>query len=380
MARVSRVNAKAKGAAKKSPPRPAPPPRKQLEVDADDVRARIAKLTSSDSVPDPIAISKVEVVSTGMLSLDSALGVGGFARGRLHSIEGQEGSGKTALACAAVGQHQRLDPSSVHCVVDVEGTLALNFCSALGVNIDPKRFIIFRPETAEEACIMVMSLMGYVEKDRVWRRDPKVVPVSSIIYDSWAGSATEEVGLAQLARVGAAWIPKIATTAERMQTTLYWINQIREKPGVLYGDPRYSPGGRALKHAQTTRLWVSTTNIEKDEATKLRIGHDLKIDVQKNKLAPPFHQVFLHLNYTTGFDRIVDAFTFLERRGVNLKESQNGNIYTFDYETEEGKESIRENGRAAFLDALRGDPYAGEAFLEHAHDVASKTTPQENRH
>ena len=339
-----------------------------FEADANEIRARMAKLTSKESVPDPIAIQEVAVVSSGLLSLDYALGTGGFARGRLHSIEGPEGSGKTALAIHSVAHFQRLHNRSVHAFIDVEHTADYDFFSMLGADIDPRRLIILRPETAEEACAMVMGLMGYAIKDKLWKRDPSLTPVSTITYDSWAGSPTEEVGRAQLARVGSEWIPKIAITAGRTGTTIFWINQIRDNPGVVFGDPRYAPGGRALKHAQTTRLWVSTVNVEKDEATKMRVAHDLQINVQKNKLAPPFRRVHLHLNYRTGFDRIVDAFTFMEKRGVDLKESKGGNIYTFAFtEKESGSgEKVRISGEEAFLDALRGNPGAAQAFLEQA--------------
>lgn len=341
-----------------------------FEVDASEIRSRIAKLTSQESVPDPISIQEISVVSSGLLSLDHALGVGGFARGRFHSIEGPEGSGKTALAVCAVGNFQRLHPYSVHAFIDVEHTADYEFFTMLGADVNPERLIILRPETAEEACLMAMTLMGYIIKDKLWKRDPTIAPVSSITYDSWAGSPTEELGLAQLARVGSEWIPKISTTAGRMGTTIFWINQIREKPGISFGDPRYSPGGRALKHAQTTRLWVSTTNIEKEVGTKRRIAHDLRVDVQKNKVAPPFEQVHLHLNYRTGFDRIVDAFGFMIKHGVTYKESPGGNIHTFTFTNEESEsgEKIREGSEKAFLDSIRGNPTAAEAFLHQAED------------
>lgn len=342
------------------------------DTEADKIRDRIAKLTSRESVPDPVNVKIVNSVSSGLVSLDHGLGVGGFAVGRFHSIEGPEGSGKTALALHAVGQHQQVDPKSIHAVVDIEGTLDDDFARMCGANTDPSRFIILRPETAEEACKMCMGLMGYVPDKRLWKRDPEIKPVTSIIYDSWAGSPTEEVGLATLARVGSEWIPKIALTAQRVGTTLFWINQIREKPGVMFGNPEYSPGGRALKHAQSTRLWVHATNRIVDEQ-KQPIAHDLKVDVQKNKLAPPFHRIYLHLNYATGFDEIVDALSFMERKGVSFKEKEDGNYYTFAYAQENGEEeNVRANGREKFLDALRGEPEAAETLIASARALFQK--------
>ena len=345
----------------------------QAHMDADAIRSRIAGFTSPLSVPDPKRIEKVDVVSSGLISLDYALGIGGFARGRFHSVEGPSGSGKTALCIAAVAEMQRIDPAGVHALLDVEGTGDIDFFAKLGLDTDPSRFIILRPESAEEACLMAMLLMGYEEKDKKWQRNAKITPITSLIYDSWAGSPVDTIGMAPLARVGAEWIPNIATKAARgdIQTTIFWINQIRLKPGVVYGDPRYSPGGEALKFAQSTRLWVSATNIVKED--KLRIAHDLRVDVQKNKLAPPFHQVHLHLNYSTGFDRIVDAFTFFEKVGVSLKESENGTTYIFKYTEEDGtQDQVRAVGREAFLDEIRGNPYAGEAFINQAKALSQK--------
>lgn len=353
-------------AARKRPPLLRP---QALVVDADEVRARITKLTSDQEIaPDPIAVHRVDFVPSGFLSLDDALGIGGWALGRMHAFEGPADSGKTALAAAAIGAHQFRDPSSVHAFLSVEPHAGdEKFLATCGVNVDPKRFILLRPDSAEEADYACMVLMGYIEKDRKWVADPKAKSVSSITWDSWGGSPTDTMGMSSLARVGSEIWPRLTSRAQRTKTTMFVTNHLHTKPGVTFGDPRYGTGGDKFKFMQTTRLWITPKNVEKDELTKRRIAHDLRIDIVRNKVAPAFRKVELHLNYQTGFDRIVDAFTFLEERGVSLKEKADGNKYVFSFTTEEHeREEIRETGREAFVNALRGQPEAGEAFIHRA--------------
>lgn len=355
---------------RKPPGAKASGPPVSLETDAEEIRKRIIGLTSKKSVPDPLAVGRVTPISSGLVSLDFSTGIGGVPKGRFISIEGAPGSGKTALALQMVGEEQRLFPKSVHAIIDIEGSISQLFAQMLGVDTDPARFIVLQPETAEEACIMCMSLMGYSIQEKKWRIDPKLKPVSSIIYDSWGGSPTDEVGLAQLARVGSAWIPKIALTGVRTETTLYWINQIREKPGVAFGDPRYSPGGKALKHAQTLLFWVTMVNQIKDPVTKAPIEHDLKVECKKSKIAAPGAPILLHLSYTTGFDQIADAMSLYEAKGVSFKD---GNTYTFQFTDEDGEaQKVVAVGREKFREGLEDYPDAGQAFINRAILLAKK--------
>jgi len=327
----------------------------------------------SESVPDPSYLARVDTCSTGLLSLDYGLGVGGWALGRIHSIEGPEHSGKTALALLGTAQVQKQYPNDLTAIVDIESTFSESLAKVCGVDTNPERFIVVRPESAEQALDACLRLLGLEpdDKGRNWSR--KRPPVRSIIYDSWAGSPTEAVGLAELARVGAERLPHLNMQVQRSKAIFWMVNQIREKPGVTYGDPRYSPGGKALKHMQTTRVWVDKNGPVEKDASNRRIGHTIKIDVQKNKLAPPFAVVFVDLNYYTGFDQISDVYALADKLGLQLKESEGGNIICFDYKDAEGEaQKIRENGVANFINALRGDPDAAEAFLKFVKDEQTK--------
>lgn len=356
-----------------TPRSPVRPPKRQLDQDADDLRALVAKRTSAEAVPNYKTDRQHKIVSTGFLSLDFALGVNGFAEGRIHAIEGETGAGKTAvIAAAGIAAFQRKYPTSVHSFVDAEGTADIDFFNLLGVDTSPERLIIFRPDSAEEALAISMLVMGYEINKNSYVLNPKLKPVCTNTYDSWAGSATDLVGMSPLARLGAEWWPRISGKARRVNTTVFAINQLREKPGVSFGDPRYGPGGKTFHFMQSTLLWATKTNVEKDEVTKMPVAHDLRLDIKKNKLAAPFHKIFLHLNYRTGFDRIVDAFTFLETRGVSMKVTADGNSYSFKYQAEGSQEEVTAKGRSAFLDALRGDPWAGEAFIETARQLAQE--------
>jgi recombination protein RecA len=371
--------AKKKPGAVKPPPVSSPvvTPAKDKLSPADRLRKDTRAATSAKSVPDAIDVMKLDVISSGSLALDDALGVGGWAVGGWHSVEGEPGAGKTALVLQSIGTMQRLSPEGFHVFIDVESTFDEKFAKLFGVDTNPDRLIIMRPESAEEACKMCMMAMGYREDAKhFWKQDETLPCARSISYDSWAGSPTENVGLSQLARVGSEWIPKISLTAKRLGVTIFWINQIREKPGVTFGDPRYSPGGKALKFAQVTRAWVTMVNAIKN-AERVQIAHDARIVIQKNKVAPPFQKVDLHLNYSSGFDSITDAIEFFKRYGVDFKvqkeDGKDGNTYKFGYITEEGgAEEIIAVGIDKFKEELQANPEAGEAFLIEANALAQE--------
>ncbi len=319
---------------------------------ADNMRERIAKLTSPLSVPDPLAIQHIETFSSGFYSLDKALGIGGWAKGRIHVLEGAPGSGKTSIALASVGAYQRAQPNSIHALIDLEHTANIAFFEMLGVNCSPDRLIIIRPETAEEACLIAMNLMGYEEIKNEWVWNPRLKTVSTITYDSWGGSATKTVGMAALARVGSLWLPRLVASAGRQGVTLFWINQLRLKPGMSFGDPRYGAGGETLKYAASTRTWVTATDFLKDD-DKVAFAHDMKVETKKSKIAPACAPIKLHLNYSTGWDRLTDIFSFLEMNGKSFKETSTGNIYVLPFACEGGVEEIRENGLEKFTKSVR---------------------------
>lgn len=338
-------------------------------MDAGFYRNLISSKVNAEAVPDVLAVSSVQSASSGLRSLDLALGIGGWARGRINYIAGPQHSGKTALALLEVAVEQQRDAEAVCAIIDIEHAYSESLAQVLGVDTSPDRFLVIRPETAEEACKVAMYLMGYEcdAKGRVWKQVRKGCSV--IIYDSWAGSPTEEVGMATLARVGAEWWPKLSMTVGRSNTLFFCINQIREKPGVMFGNPEYEPGGRALEHARSIQVQVHKVGeVEKDGAG-VRIGHDIKVYIAKNKLAPPFKTAYVHLNYYSGFDLLADAKSTLDLLKVSLKETEGGNILVF----ESGDVKVRANGEKAFLDEIRFDPEAAEAFLSYVDQQIAAT-------
>jgi recombination protein RecA len=321
---------------------------------ADNMRERIAKLTSPLSVPDPLAIKHIETFSSGFYSVDKALGLGGWAKGRLHVLEGAPGSGKTSIALASVGTYQRSHPSSIHALIDLEHTANIQFFEMLGVNCDPDRLIIIRPETAEEACLIAMNLMGYEEVKNEFVFNNRLKIVDTITYDSWGGSATKAVGMAALARVGSLWLPRLVASAGRRGVTLFWINQLRLKPGMSFGDPRYGAGGEALKYSATTKTWVTALHFNKDEDGN-PMSHDMKVETKKSKIKAISAPIELHLDYKIGFDKITDILSFLVLNGSDFKETKTGNIYVLPYVVEGDVEEIRANGIDKFKEEIRSN-------------------------
>ena len=325
------------------------------------INKAIQKKFGEESVPDAVTLHNVPVVTTGLLSLDRALGVGGWALGRLHSIEGPEHSGKTALALYGIAQVQKAYPDDIVAFIDMEKTYSTSLAHVCGVDTDPARMPIYRLPSAEAAMELCARLLGYEVDEGKWVRVGDSV-VRAICFDSWAGSATETAGMAPLSRVGAQWLPQISGMLDSTKTIFWMINQVREKPGVLFGSPEYSPGGKTLKHAQTTRLWIHKSGEEKVEGR--RVGHTMRMRVEKNKLAPPFAQVYVDFNYVRGFDRLSDAYAVAKLCGEDFKESPGGNIIKFEFERDGETDEIRANGESAFFTELRSDPEAAEAFLE----------------
>jgi|SRR5579872_3585599 len=345
---------KAKPAADKKGGAKAPPSSRPV-VDIAAINKMVVKEFGDEAIPTVESLRNIPVISTGLLSLDHALGVGGWALGRLHSIEGPEHSGKTALALLGIAQIQREDPNAIVAFIDMEKTYSSSLAKLCGVDIDSKKLLIYQVPNAEDALLLVTKLLGYEDENGRWVRKYEAA-VKAICYDSWAGSATETSGMAPLSRVGANWLPQISGMLAHTKTIFWMINQVRQKPGVMFGDPEYSPGGQTLKHAQTTRLWVHKRGpVEKDDSGR-RTGHTMELKVDKNKLAPPFAKVYVDLNYVRGFDKISDAYACSQILGMDFHERVGGNKIVFD--------DIEANGEKAFFDELRTDPEAFDKFME----------------
>lgn len=343
----------------------------KIQSSAAALRSQLRTAIGDDSIPDPLAQGKVVAFPSGLLSLDLATGVGGWPRARVNYIAGPKGGGKTTLALRAIAAEQRRLPDAQHALVDVENAYTESLAQLCEVDTDPEKFIVVRPDTAEDAFKACMILLGFDEKGRVWTQNPKRAPVATLVYDSWAGSPTEEVGMATLARVGAMWWPKMASVIRKSNALFFVINQIRLKPGVLFGNPEYEPGGEALQHAISgVRMTVHKTEVVKGP-DKQDIAHTMSVKIGKSKVSAPQAPFRMKFSYYTGFDELSDAKSVLDLRHVSLKEAENGtgNYLAFK-DPKTGETLARGNGENAFLDEMRTDPDVAERFIAYAREMA----------
>lgn len=352
---------------------PPPPPLKQSLAAMPGMKGLRDRMTSQfekSSIPDPLELGKVDVISSGSLCLDLALGIGGYPRGRISTFAGPQHAGKTALGLLGVASAQRIIEATENrrariVIIDTEHAHSNSLAELVGCDTSPDTMLVARPLVAEEALMMVMYALGYESKDkgRTWARVGESADV--VLFDSWAGTATEGVGLAELARIGAAWMPTVAAYVNRANALMFICNHIREKPGVMFGNPEYEPGGNALQHARSIATLVHRTDVQRN-ANKQEIAHDLKVDIKKNKLAPPFKRAYLRLDYVEGFDRYLDIIRFFDAIEQPLKESKTSSIYTFG--------DVRANGEAKFIEALRNDPDTFAALVSFAHKMYMENT------
>lgn len=246
------------------------------------------------------------VVPTGSLSLDLAIGVGGYPRGRIVEIYGPESGGKSTLCLhAAVGAQQ----AGGMCVyIDVEHSMSPSYAASLGVDLHEDRFLLAQPETGEEALNLAVAMaaagVSLVVVDSVAALTPKAE------LDGEVGDA--HVGL-QARMMGQA-MRKLAGVASRSGTLVIFVNQLRLKIGVLYGNPETTPGGNALKYYSSVRLDVRRRALIKDGATP--IGNQVDVKVVKNKCAPPFKEVTFDIIWGKGINSPGDLLSAALELGV----------------------------------------------------------------
>lgn len=274
------------------------------------------------------AAVNVGAIPTGALSLDLALGIGGLPRGRVVEVYGPESSGKTTVALHAVAEAQQA--GGIAAFIDAEHALDPQYAKALGVDIN--ELLVSQPDTGEQALeiasmLIRSSAVDIIVIDSVAALTPKA-EIEGEMGDS-------HVGLQ--ARLMSQALRKIAGDLHRSDTTCMFINQLREKVGVMFGSPETTPGGRALKFYSSVRLDVRRIETLKDGTDA--VGNRVRVKVVKNKVAPPFRQAEFDIIYGEGISKQGALIDVGVEEGIIRKA---GAWYTYDGEQlGQGKENAR---------------------------------------
>jgi len=284
------------------------------------------------------------VISTGCLSLDVALGVGGVPRGRIVEIYGPEAGGKTTLALHIVAEAQK--NSGYAAFVDVEHSLDPEYAKALGVNTED--LLVSQPDTGEQALEITETLVRSGALD-VIVLDSVAALVPKAELDGDMGDS--HMGLQ--ARLMSQALRKLTGTVSRSNTCVLFINQIREKIGIMFGNPETTPGGRALKFYSSQRLEIRRITTIKDGTDS--VGNRVRVKVVKNKVAPPFKMAEFDIMYGKGISYIGDVLDLAVTGDIVQKM---GAWYSYkDEKIGQGRENTKD-------------------FLEENHDLLSDIVKQ----
>lgn len=280
-------------------------------------------------------IEDVAVIPTGSVGLNVALGVGGYPRGRVIEIYGPESSGKTTLAIHAMAETQK--QGGIAAIIDAEHAFDRFYAEKLGVDTD--NLLIAQPDSGEQALDIADELIRSAAVDLIVIDSvAALTPKAEIEGDM----GDNKVGLQ--ARLMSQALRKLTATINKTQTTCIFINQLREKIGVMFGNPETTPGGNALKFYASVRLDIRKIGQIKDGDNV--VGNQVRVKVIKNKVAPPFRKAEFDLMFNEGISKVGELIDLGTEKGIITK---SGSFYSY-----EGNKLAQ--GRDAAKNVLRDNP------------------------
>ncbi len=306
--------------------------KKALEVSIANIEKKFGKgaimpLRAAESI-------KVDVISTGSLALDIATGIGGIPRGRIVEIFGVESSGKTTLALHVIAQAQK--EGGVAVFIDAEHALDPKYARNLGVDVE--NLYVSQPDYGEQALEIAENLINSGAVDVI-----VIDSVAALVPKDELEGDMGEAQVGKQARLMSQALRKLKGIVHKSNTALIFINQIREKIGITYGNPETTPGGRALKFFSDMRLEVRRQGDIKEGNEK--IGYRVKVKVVKNKLAPPFQEAEFDMIYGEGICKLCDLIDVAVAKGVITR---SGSWYSYGEQRigqgkEQAKRFLKEN-------------------------------------
>ena len=277
-----------------------------------------------------VALRKIDVIPTGALAMDLALGVGGLPRGRVIEIYGPESSGKTTIMLHVIANAQK--NGGLAAFIDAEHALDPGYAKKLGVNLD--ELLVSQPDSGEEALSIVETLARSNALD--------VIVIDSVAALVPKAELEGEMGMATMgmqARLMSQGLRKLTALIAKSKTTCMFTNQLREKVGVMFGNPETTPGGKALKFYASVRIDIRRKDAIKDAAGHV-LGNHVKVKIVKNKVAPPFTEAEFDIMYSEGISREGGLLDLGQEMGIVKK---SGAWFTCgDIRLGQGRENAKE--------------------------------------